>query len=104
MAYVYRNSGSPNQCAVLINDTISQTNLTVPSANTRVESSYFLKIKSAIDNLETYNSQCVENCGYSNCCQSCQACQSCQSDRCQSCQTCQGCQSCQSQSCQSECK
>ena len=77
------------------------------------------EIRTALNKLETYATK-LDNCGYTNCCQSCQnscnqctdKCQSCQNscsqctDKCQSCQnTCSqctdSCQRCQNTSCQS---
>jgi len=86
--------------------------------NTKVKDLHITELRKALDNLERYSAN-VDNCGYTNCCQSCQdactqctdACQRCQNScnqctdacqRCQnscSCQSCQTCQSCQASQC-----
>ena len=80
--------------------------------NTKVKSLHIVELRKALDNLEKYSVN-VDNCGYTNCCESCQdactqctdACQRCQqactqcTDKCQRCQqscTCQSCQTCES--------
>ena len=87
----------------MANGTINQTNFTDYSdiratGSTKIKAVHINEMQDALAKLETYVKG-VDNCGYTNCCQSCQnAC------TCQGCQGCQGCQSCQNsctcQSCQ----
>ena len=70
--------------------------------NTPVKSLHIIELRKALDNLERYSVN-VDNCGYTNCCQSCQdACTQC-TDKCQACQnTCNQCtDACQT--CQNSC-
>lgn len=91
-----------------VNGTIAKTNFTdadnlANDVATTVKAVHITELRTAISALEGYAKN-VDNCGYTNCCESCQdacACQSCQScQRCESCQDACSCQSCESTWCQ----
>lgn len=83
-----------------LNGKITQSTFTdFPSTTDLVvKTTHITELRNAVNKLNTYIAN-VDNCGYTNCCQSCQnAC------ACQGCQTCQGCQNtCACQSCQNTC-
>lgn len=83
-----------------LNGKITQSTFTdFPSTTDLVvKATHITELRNAVNKLNTYIAN-VDNCGYTNCCQSCQnAC------ACQGCQTCQGCQNtCACQSCQNAC-
>ncbi len=88
----------------MANGTISKTTWTAIGTGNKVVPTHVNEITAAIDKLETYAKN-VDNCGFTNYCQSCQTttCQTTTCQGCQGCQRCQACQSCQSYKCQSEC-
>lgn len=64
------------------------------SEQVKAKAVHITELRNAITKLETYVKN-VDNCGYTNCCQSCQNACTCQSSKCQSCQNKCACQSCQ---------
>ena len=80
-----------------LNGAISTTSFTDRSLFTNTASTLFIKtihiqeLQASLTALDTYSVN-VDNCGYTNCCESCQDTCICQSDKCQSCQnTCNQC-------------
>lgn len=103
-----------------VNGTIAKTKFTdadnlANGVATTVKAVHITELRTAISALEGYAKN-VDNCGYTNCCESCQdacTCQSCQTSKCQSCQNactcqsksskCQSCQGCQASQCNCNC-
>ena len=98
MATVTRQDGTK----ITINDAITKTSFSSISAGTVVTQAYLDSLTTAITKLEGYAAK-VDNCGYTNCCESCQDSCTCQSSGNQSCQNTCTCQSDKNQGCQNTC-
>ena len=98
MATVTRQDGTK----ITINDAITKTSFSSISAGTVVTQAYLDSLTTAITKLEGYAAK-VDNCGYTNCCESCQDSCTCQSSKNQSCQNTCTCQSDKNQGCQNTC-
>ena len=68
----------------------------------KIKQTHITELQNAITRLNTYAAN-VDNCGYTNCCQSCQnACNQC-TDKCEKCQETCACQSNKCEKCQETC-